>query len=41
MGVVEEETDETMYWMELLIKCGLVCNDMSLSYEVKQIKFLR
>ena len=27
MGIVEEETDETMYWMELLIECGLVRKD--------------
>ena len=24
MGIVEEETDETIYWMELLIKAGLI-----------------
>ena len=27
MGIVEEETDETMYWMELLIECSLVRKD--------------
>jgi four helix bundle protein len=27
MGIVEEETDETMYWMELLVECGLVRKD--------------
>ena len=30
MGIVEEETDETIYWMELLIESGLVQkNDIS------------
>jgi len=24
MGTVEEETDETMYWMELIIEAGLM-----------------
>lgn len=24
MGIVEEETDESLFWMELLIGCGLV-----------------
>jgi len=24
MGIVEEETDETMYWMELLVEAGLL-----------------
>jgi four helix bundle protein len=24
MGIVEEETDETIYWMELLIASGLI-----------------
>jgi four helix bundle protein len=24
MGIVEEETDETLYWMELLIDAGIV-----------------
>jgi four helix bundle protein len=24
LGIVEEEADETIYWMELLIECGLV-----------------
>jgi four helix bundle protein len=24
MGVVEEETDETIYWMELLVEGGIV-----------------
>ncbi len=24
MGIVEEETDETIYWMELLVESGLV-----------------
>ena len=29
MGVVEEETDETIYWMELLIESGLISkNDL-------------
>ena len=27
MGVVEEEADETIYWMELLIEAGLVRKD--------------
>jgi len=27
MGIVEEETNETTYWMELLIECGLVRKD--------------
>lgn len=24
MGTVEEEADETMYWMELLVEAGLI-----------------
>lgn len=24
MGIVEEETDESLYWMELLIEAGIV-----------------
>ena len=24
MGIVEEETDETVYWLELLVKSGLI-----------------
>lgn len=24
MGIVEEETDETMYWMELIVESGLM-----------------
>ncbi|HUL21604.1 MAG TPA: four helix bundle protein [Thermodesulfobacteriota bacterium] len=24
MGIVEEEADESIYWMELLIDCGLI-----------------
>ena len=27
MGIVEEEADESMYWMELLIESGLVQHD--------------
>jgi len=27
MGVVEEETDETIYWMELLVESGIVQSD--------------
>ena len=27
MGIVEEETDETIYWMELLMESGLVQKD--------------
>jgi four helix bundle protein len=27
MGIVEEEADETIYWMELLIEAGLVQKD--------------
>jgi four helix bundle protein len=27
MGIVEEETDESIYWMELLIDCGLIRKD--------------
>ena len=27
MGIVEEEADETIYWMELLIESGLVRKD--------------
>jgi four helix bundle protein len=39
MGIVEEETDETMYWMELLIEAKLVQqNDISnLLEEANQI----
>jgi four helix bundle protein len=30
MGIVEEEADELIYWMELLIDCGLIRkNDIS------------
>ncbi len=24
MGIVEEETDETIYWMEMIIEAGLL-----------------
>ena len=24
MGIVEEELDETMYWLELLVECGIL-----------------
>ncbi len=24
MGIVEEETDESLYWMELLIEAGII-----------------
>jgi four helix bundle protein len=27
MGIVEEEADESIYWMELLIDCGLIRMD--------------
>lgn len=27
MGIVEEEADETIYWIELLIKAGLIKKD--------------
>jgi hypothetical protein len=27
MGIVEEEADESVYWMELLIDCGLIRKD--------------
>ena len=27
MGIVEEEIDESLYWMELLVASGLVCHD--------------
>ena len=27
MGIVEEEADETLYWMELLIEAGLIHKD--------------
>ena len=27
MGIVEEETDETIYWMELLIEAGIIHKD--------------
>ena len=27
LGIVEEEVDETLYWMELLIRAGLVKKD--------------
>jgi four helix bundle protein len=39
MGIVEEETDETVYWMELLIEAKLVQqNDTSnLLHEANQI----
>ncbi len=39
MGVVEEEADETIYWMELLIGAGLVRKDdlISLLDEANQI----
>jgi hypothetical protein len=26
MGIVEEETDESLYWMELLIEAGIEVN---------------
>jgi len=39
MGIVEEEADETIYWMELLILSGLVrkSNITSLLDEADQI----
>jgi len=39
MGIVEEEADESIYWMELLVESGLVKqNDVShLIEEAKQI----
>jgi len=39
MGIVEEEADESIYWMELLIDCGLIQKgDISnLLNEVNQI----
>ena len=27
MGIVEEEADETIYWMELLVAAGLAQNE--------------
>ena len=27
MGTVEEETDESMYWMELIVEAGLMKDD--------------
>ena len=27
IGIVEEETDETLYWFELLIETEIVCSD--------------
>jgi hypothetical protein len=24
MGIVEEETDESLYWIEMLVDCGLI-----------------
>jgi four helix bundle protein len=29
MGIVEEETDESIYWMELLMNCGLIRKDQT------------
>ena len=39
MGIVEEEADESMYWMELLVESGLVKKEevASLSDEANQI----
>jgi four helix bundle protein len=39
MGIVEEEADETIYWMELLIESGLVqkLDILNLLNEVNQI----
>ena len=39
MGIVEEETDETIYWMELLVEAGLVNQNVisDLSEEANQI----
>jgi len=31
MGIVEEETDESIYWMELLVSAGIVKPDQVLS----------
>ena len=28
MGIVEEEADEAVYWMEMLIDCGLVRDNL-------------
>jgi len=27
MGIVQEEAEESIYWMELLIDCGLIQKD--------------
>jgi four helix bundle protein len=39
MGIVEEEADETVYWMDLLVEAGLVPKDdlISLLDEADQI----
>ena len=28
MGIVEEEADETIYWLELLVEAGIVRKDL-------------
>ena len=39
MGIVEEEADETLYWIEMLVDCGLVKQDQvkSLLNETNEI----
>ncbi len=35
LGIVEEEADESMYWMELLIESGIVAKE-SLQYMIEE-----
>ncbi|MCF8039423.1 MAG: four helix bundle protein [Desulfohalobiaceae bacterium] len=28
MGIVEEETDETMYWLEMIVEADIISKDM-------------
>lgn len=35
MGIVEEETDETLYWLEILIESNLIAEDL-VKYLIKE-----
>ena len=40
MSIVEEELDETLYWLELFIECGLLkANEAGTNYEGRQRTF--
>jgi four helix bundle protein len=40
MGIVEEEADETIYWIELLVDAGIV-KKVRIEKSMRQIRFFR